>query len=65
VRDEWEAKKPDLEKQLSELLGEAWTFDVNPQAIWPYATDSFAKDRLGSCLNASVNHAEICRTITK
>jgi len=51
VRDEWDNKKADLEKTLSEHLGTAWTFEANPLAIWPYATDgSYGKESLGSCL---------------
>ncbi|CAK7217022.1 hypothetical protein SEUCBS140593_003064 [Sporothrix eucalyptigena] len=40
VRDEYESKKEGLEKQLSDKLGVAWTFDINPLAIAPYAGDS-------------------------
>ncbi|KAK2746325.1 hypothetical protein FQN57_003207 [Myotisia sp. PD_48] len=54
VRDEWESNKPDLENQLSELLSEAWTIDINPSAIWPYHNDGYAKDSLGSCIKAYV-----------
>ncbi|KAK1770102.1 hypothetical protein QBC33DRAFT_312241 [Phialemonium atrogriseum] len=52
VRDEWDNNKADIEKQLSDLLGEAWTFEVNPNAIWPYHNDGYAKDSLGSCIKA-------------
>ncbi|KAL2136195.1 hypothetical protein VTI74DRAFT_5073 [Chaetomium olivicolor] len=57
VRDEWENSKGDLEKRLSELLGTAWTIDVNPNAIWPYHNDGYAKESLGSCIKAYVEGA--------
>jgi hypothetical protein len=50
VRDEWDSKKPDFEKQLSDALGAAWTIDINPAAIWPYAIEGLAKDAIGSLL---------------
>ena len=46
--------KADLEKQLSDLLGAAWTIDINPLAIWPYHDDGYAKESLGSCIKAYV-----------
>lgn len=50
VRDEWDNNKADFEKQLSELLGETWTIDINPNAVWPYHNDGYAKDSVGSCI---------------
>ncbi|KAL5318925.1 hypothetical protein ACEPPN_013993 [Leptodophora sp. 'Broadleaf-Isolate-01'] len=53
VRDEWDNKKADLEKQVSELLGAEWKFEVNPLAIYPYAEpDSYGSNSLGSCIFA-------------
>ncbi|KAH6854088.1 hypothetical protein B0I37DRAFT_349453 [Chaetomium sp. MPI-CAGE-AT-0009] len=52
VRDEWENNKADLEKQLSDILGTAWTIEVNPLAIWPYHNDGYAKESLGDCIKA-------------
>ncbi|KAK4129076.1 hypothetical protein N657DRAFT_630045 [Parathielavia appendiculata] len=52
VRDEWENKKADLEEQLSGVLGTAWTIDIQPNAIWPYHNDGYAKESLGSCIKA-------------
>jgi hypothetical protein len=46
VRDEWEAARPNLEKQLSELLGETWTVDIDPNVIYPYG-DPSCKEQLG------------------
>ncbi len=37
VREDYESKKPDLEKKLSEILGQDWKVDVDPLALWPYA----------------------------
>jgi hypothetical protein len=50
VRDEWEAKKDELAKTLSDLLGETWTMEVNANALYPYATTDYAKNSLGSCI---------------
>ncbi|KFY93144.1 hypothetical protein V500_03889 [Pseudogymnoascus sp. VKM F-4518 (FW-2643)] len=53
VRDSWENKKPELEAQLLTLLGEAWTFDINPLAIYPYAEEgSYGHSSLGDCIYA-------------
>jgi hypothetical protein len=57
VRDEWDNNKADLEQQLSEVLGETWTIDVNPNAIWPYHNDGYAKESLGSCIKGYVEGA--------
>ncbi|KAK1757870.1 hypothetical protein QBC47DRAFT_166326 [Echria macrotheca] len=56
-RDEYDANKADLEKQLSEVLGTAWTVEVNPNAIWPYHNDGYAKDSLGSCIKGYIDGA--------
>jgi hypothetical protein len=52
VRDEWDNNKANLEKQLSEVLGETWTVEVTPNAIWPYHNGGYAKESLGSCIKA-------------
>ncbi|KAH8883563.1 hypothetical protein GQ53DRAFT_698995 [Thozetella sp. PMI_491] len=57
VRDEWEANKADFEKQLSDVLGTAWTIDINPNAVWPYHNDGYAKDSLGACIKSYVDGA--------
>ncbi|KAM7202728.1 hypothetical protein V8F33_002654 [Rhypophila sp. PSN 637] len=57
VRDEYEHNKADLEKQLSELLGETWTIDITPNAIWPYHNDGYAKESLGSCIKSYIEGA--------
>ncbi|KAI8948149.1 hypothetical protein F4801DRAFT_558059 [Xylaria longipes] len=51
VRDDWDAKKEGIEAKLSEILGVAWTIDVNPNQIYAYADSSaYAKENLGSCI---------------
>ena len=51
VRDNWENKKEDLEKQISNILGETWTINIDPKAIWPYGEDnSWAKTSTGDLL---------------
>lgn len=58
LRDDYESKKGEMEKKLSELLGEAWTISINPNAIYPYAApDSYADRNLGSCLTDYVENA--------
>lgn len=58
VRDNWEAHKGEWEKKISDLLGEAWTIDINPNQIHAYATDGYAKDATGSMINAYIEGAE-------
>jgi hypothetical protein len=42
-----------MEKKLSDLMGVPWTFDFNPNAIYPYAEDnSYMKNNPGACLYA-------------
>jgi hypothetical protein len=56
VRDEWEQKKGDLDKKLSDLMGVEWKFEFNPNAIYPYAIeDSYMKNSPGACLYAYVS----------
>ncbi|KAK7757513.1 hypothetical protein SLS62_000528 [Diatrype stigma] len=50
VRDEWDNKKANFEKQLSDILTVPWTIDVNPNQIYAYAKDGYAKESLGNCL---------------
>jgi hypothetical protein len=56
VRDDWDAKKADVEKKLSDILGEPWTIDVNPNQIYVYAKDnnSYVKQSLGHCVHSCV-----------
>ncbi|KAK1638907.1 hypothetical protein BDP81DRAFT_459519 [Colletotrichum phormii] len=58
IRDEWESKKEDLQKELSDVLGAEWTLkDINPSALYPYAVDGYAKESLGSCIEQYVSSA--------
>ncbi|GAP91548.1 hypothetical protein SAMD00023353_6500460 [Rosellinia necatrix] len=51
VRDDWDAKKGDIETKLSEIFGVAWTINVNPNQVYAYAKDGYAKENLGACLH--------------
>ncbi|OCK84638.1 hypothetical protein K432DRAFT_344745 [Lepidopterella palustris CBS 459.81] len=57
VRDEYDANHADLEEQISKLLGTTWKIDINPNAIWVYATDRYRTEELGGCLTSYVNGA--------
>ncbi|KAI1097862.1 hypothetical protein F4804DRAFT_326310, partial [Jackrogersella minutella] len=50
IRDEWDTKKSSIEQQLSDILTVQWTVDVNPNQLYAYATDGYAKESLGSCI---------------
>lgn len=52
VRDEYEQKKEELEKQLSGVLGTTWTVDIDPKQVYAYAGDGYAKDSLGACITS-------------
>ncbi|KAH7312608.1 hypothetical protein B0I35DRAFT_462573 [Stachybotrys elegans] len=58
VRDAWDQKKESLEKDLSEVCEVAWTVDIDPLAIYPYAeSGSYAEKSLGSALKQYVSGA--------
>ncbi|OAA56119.1 hypothetical protein ISF_07717 [Cordyceps fumosorosea ARSEF 2679] len=58
VRDNWESKKEDSEKQLGEILGEKWTIDIDAKAIYPYGEDrSYAKESTGAMIAEYVDCA--------
>ncbi|KAG6004506.1 hypothetical protein E4U43_000720 [Claviceps pusilla] len=59
VRDNWEAKKPDWEKKISDILRTPWTIDMDVHQIYAYATDGWAKECTGSMLNAYLESAEM------
>jgi len=50
LRDNWEAKRPELESKISQLLGETWTISVNPNLLYAYAEDDSGKERLGDVI---------------
>ncbi|KAI8656281.1 hypothetical protein NCS56_01231500 [Fusarium sp. Ph1] len=54
----WDPKKPEYEAELSEILGEPWTIDIDPHKIWPYAEeDSWAKRYTGELMRDYVKAA--------
>ncbi|KAH8645669.1 hypothetical protein BX600DRAFT_444235 [Xylariales sp. PMI_506] len=57
VRDEYDSKKENFAKDLSTVLSETWTIDVNPNLVFAYATDGYAKESLGSCLASYIDSA--------
>jgi hypothetical protein len=55
VRDEWEAKKGDIEAIYSEILNTPWTIEVNPYAIYAYAPQgNYAQEQPGAYLREYV-----------
>ncbi|KAK2590944.1 hypothetical protein QQS21_011363 [Conoideocrella luteorostrata] len=58
IRDNWEAKKADLEKVISDRLGTSWTVDINPSQIYAYAKDGYAKESTGSMITAYIEGVE-------
>jgi hypothetical protein len=61
VRDEWDSKKSDYEAQLTDLLGEAWTINIDPAQIWPYGEeDGYAKQSTGSMISEYVSYNQLC-----
>ncbi|KAH7120723.1 hypothetical protein EDB81DRAFT_631359, partial [Dactylonectria macrodidyma] len=59
IRDNWESKREGHEKAISDILGEPWTININPNAIWPYAEDnSWAKISTGKMIQRYVAGAE-------
>ncbi|KAI3545937.1 hypothetical protein CABS03_01259 [Colletotrichum abscissum] len=58
VRDDWENKREDFQNKLSDVLGTEWTLkDISPIALYPYAEEGYAKERLGSCIENYVDSA--------
>jgi hypothetical protein len=54
VRDEWENKKSDYEKRISDMLGESWKIDINLHQVYAYAKDGYAAESPGSMISAYV-----------
>ena len=50
VRDSWDNVKVDLAKELSDILGQAWTIDVNPNQVYAYCKEGYAREQLGSMI---------------
>ncbi|KAJ3054783.1 hypothetical protein HK097_000827 [Rhizophlyctis rosea] len=58
LRDDFENNRESLEKQISDLLGEQWKIDVNPNLLYAYAdADSWAANNPGSCIKGYVEGA--------
>ncbi|KAI1385209.1 uncharacterized protein F4822DRAFT_337359 [Hypoxylon trugodes] len=57
IRDDWDNKKLDLEQQISNILTVPWTVDVNPNQLYAYATEGYAKESLGSCIAGYITGA--------
>ncbi|KAK9424860.1 putative Glycosyltransferase 2-like domain-containing protein [Seiridium unicorne] len=57
LRDDWDNKKADIEKELSDVLTVPWTVEVNPNQIYAYAGDGYAKESPGSCIAGYINGA--------
>ncbi len=54
VRDEFEVKKADFEKTLSDLMGTPWTIDINPQRHLPLRQGRMGQDVAGQL------HRQVC-----
>ncbi|KAJ3493451.1 hypothetical protein NLG97_g4721 [Lecanicillium saksenae] len=51
IRDNWESKQAESEKEISDILGEKWTIDIDPKNIYPYGADgSYAKESTGAMI---------------
>ncbi|KID74367.1 hypothetical protein MBR_06466, partial [Metarhizium brunneum ARSEF 3297] len=58
VRDNYESKKDELAKKISDVLGAEWTVDINPNQIYAYAKDGYAKESPGAMIAAYVEGVE-------
>lgn len=51
VREGWESVREGHQKELSEVLGEPWTVDIDALSLFPYATeDSWARSSPGEMI---------------
>lgn len=55
VRDDYEAKKPDLESQISKALGVPWTISIDASAVYQYAGDGYGKENSGGMFTSCVS----------
>ncbi|KAL2210776.1 hypothetical protein CC79DRAFT_541079 [Sarocladium strictum] len=51
LRDNWEGRKAGLEEELTTLFGQPWTIEVNPNQIYAYAEEGYAKESPGSMIS--------------
>jgi len=56
VRDGYDSNKAKHESEISELLGETWTVDVDPLVVFPYCAED-QKARLGTIINSYIEGA--------
>ncbi|BEI83705.1 hypothetical protein CcaverHIS002_0403090 [Cutaneotrichosporon cavernicola] len=56
VRDSFDSIKPELEKEISDMLGTAWTIEVDPKDIVPYLTND-TQGRAGDVIREYMNGA--------
>ena len=40
VRDDFDAQKPEWEKELGEIFGVPWTVEINQNELYAYAADN-------------------------
>lgn len=57
VRDDWESKKDSLAQSLSDVLGQPWTLDIDPNQLYAYATEGYAKECPGSMITQYIEAA--------
>ena len=57
VRDNWEAKQPELEEQISKLLGTPWKVSVDPGYLWSIGEEGFVKQNPGGAICAYIEPA--------
>ncbi|KAI1207461.1 uncharacterized protein F4807DRAFT_434677 [Annulohypoxylon truncatum] len=57
IRDAWDNKKSGFEQQLSDTLTVPWTIEINPNQLYAYAEEGYAKESLGDCISSYINGA--------
>ncbi|KAI0880933.1 uncharacterized protein GGS22DRAFT_192770 [Annulohypoxylon maeteangense] len=57
IRDAWDNKKSGFEQQISDILTVPWTIDINPNQLFAYAEEGYAKESLGDCIASYINGA--------
>lgn len=57
IRDAWENKKSGFEQQISDSLSVPWTVDINPNQLYAYADEGYAKESPGDCIASYINGA--------
>ncbi|KAL8820735.1 MAG: hypothetical protein Q9191_007454 [Dirinaria sp. TL-2023a] len=57
VRDNWESAQPNLEKKISDLLGETWKTDIDPAYLYTFAESGYSKDNPGDMIKSYIEGA--------